>query len=494
MFDAARAEKLDRFVRQRLWTALDMSLRTDQLQDYAPYEKQLFFHQLGAKKRNRLLAAGNQQGKTYAAGAEWAMHITGEYPSWWRGFRIEIPGLIWVAGRSGKAVRDNIQRALFGSPQHWGTGWIPKRCLTPIIRKQSGTPDLIDVAVIKHITGGLMTVRFMSYDQDRESWQGPPVLAILFDEEPPQDMFAEGMARTIATGGITAIAASPLKGRSDVYERHASGGPDSDYSITEMSIYDAKHIPPERIQAEIERWPEHERVARIWGKPYQGEGLIYPVPEHDLVVEPFPIPPHWPQICGIDFGIEHPTAAVRLAIDPESGTIYVVQEYRAGDKTPAEHMGEFRNWPVGVWWAWPRDGRQRQVNLKPLEALYREQGLRMLREFAQFPQDASTMHQKALQSVISIDRGITDILQRMKGGRFKVFRTCRQWLDERRQYHRKDLKIVSKDDDLLDATRVAYMCLRFATAPGGDDSDLPRRGARSGRRVSPTAGVPNRRH
>jgi hypothetical protein len=44
-------------------------LSEDQLGDYSPYPKQALFHEAGARFRQRLLRAGNQQGKTTAAGA-----------------------------------------------------------------------------------------------------------------------------------------------------------------------------------------------------------------------------------------------------------------------------------------------------------------------------------------------------------------------------------------------------------------------------------------
>ena len=47
---------------------------------YAPFLKQKEFHAAGGKYRERLLRAGNQLGKTYAGGAEMAMHLTGLYP------------------------------------------------------------------------------------------------------------------------------------------------------------------------------------------------------------------------------------------------------------------------------------------------------------------------------------------------------------------------------------------------------------------------------
>ena len=46
--------------------------------------------------------------------------------------------------------------------------------------------------------------------------------------------------------------------------------------------------------------------------PLMGAGLVFPVSEDQITVEPFEIPRYWPQITGIDFGWDHPLAAARL--------------------------------------------------------------------------------------------------------------------------------------------------------------------------------------
>ena len=57
---------------------------------------------------------------------------------------------------------------------------------------------------------------FKSYDQGREKWQGETLDFVWFDEEPPQDVYIEGLTRTNATRGMTYLTFTPLKGISDV--------------------------------------------------------------------------------------------------------------------------------------------------------------------------------------------------------------------------------------------------------------------------------------
>ena len=46
-----------------------------------------------------------------------------------------------------------------------------------------------------------------------------------------------------------------------------------------------------------------------------GSGRVFPVEEERIRVEPFPIPEHWPQLVGVDFGYDHPFAAVHCILD-----------------------------------------------------------------------------------------------------------------------------------------------------------------------------------
>jgi hypothetical protein len=68
-----------------------------------------------------------------------------------------------------------------------------------------------------------------------------------------------------------------------------------------------------------------------------------------------------------------------------------------------------------------------------------------------------------------------DMLTRMEGGRFKVFKHLVDWFEEFRLYHRKDGKVFKERDDLMSATRYAVTMLRYAktgAAQASFDRDL----------------------
>jgi phage terminase large subunit-like protein len=163
--------------------------------------------------------AGNQLGKTYSGAAEVAIHLTGQYPDWWEGRRFDKPTRWWAGSKTGEVTRDGVQRLLVGEPKdpaRWGEGMIPGASLLDHSRRQ-GVPDALDSVLVRHEpTGGTSTLGFKSYDQGREKWQGETLDGVWFDEEPPLDIYMEGLTRTNATGGIAFLTFTPLLGMSDV--------------------------------------------------------------------------------------------------------------------------------------------------------------------------------------------------------------------------------------------------------------------------------------
>jgi phage terminase large subunit-like protein len=188
----------------------------NRLTDYRPYARQREYH--NNLERECLLMAGNQLGKTYCGSADVAFHLTGLYPDWWEGRRWDRPTRWWAASKTGEVTRDGVQRYLVGEPKNetsWGTGMVPKAHLLTTKRRM-GVADALDSITVRHVSGGTSTLGFKSYDQGRQKWQGETLDGVWFDEEPPMDIYMEGLTRTNATKGITRITFTPLLGMSDV--------------------------------------------------------------------------------------------------------------------------------------------------------------------------------------------------------------------------------------------------------------------------------------
>lgn len=146
------------------------------------------------------------------------MHLTGQYPEWWGGKRFNKPIRAWAAGVTGESTRDVVQEKLFGPPDRrdsWGTGAIPKHCIGDILTGR-GIGNAIDMASIKHATGGWSSLAFKSYEKGREKWQGAALEVIWMDEEPDSSLYYEALTRTNETGGIISVTCTPLLGMSEI--------------------------------------------------------------------------------------------------------------------------------------------------------------------------------------------------------------------------------------------------------------------------------------
>lgn len=410
--------------------------------------------------------AGNQLGKTWAGGFEAAIHATGLYPDWWTGRRFDGPTKAWVAGVTGESTRDNPQRILLGDQGRIGTGAIPKSCIVGVSAAR-GINGLVDTVRVRHVSGNDSLISFKTYEKGREKWQGETLHWLWFDEEPPIDIYTEGLTRTNVTGGITFITFTPLLGMSDTVLRFIGDDKTPGTNVTQMTIDDAEHYTPEQRAAIVAAYPAHERDARAKGVPILGSGRVFPVSEEDIKIDPVPIPDHWHQIGGLDFGWDHPTAAVRICWDKDADCVYITHTHRLREATPVIHAATLKGWNDWMPWAWPHDGLQHSKDSgEQLAEQYRKQGLNMLPERATFPDGSS-----------GVEAGVMDMLDRMQTGRLKVFSTLTDWFEEFRMYHRKDGLIVKLRDDLMSASRYGIMMLRHAETkpkPSGYKPAMPR--------------------
>lgn len=191
------------------------------------YPKHMAFFAAGQQHRERLMIAANRIGKTDAGSFEVTCHLTGVYPTWWKGRTFDRPVSVWVAGDTGSTVRDITQRKLLGSAGSPGTGFIPDQSIHHTTSKR-GMADALDMAWIAHASGGLSILQFKSYDQRRESFQGTAQNVIWLDEEPPVDVYQECLLRTMRTGdfpgGIIMMTFTPLQGLTDLVLDFLPGG------------------------------------------------------------------------------------------------------------------------------------------------------------------------------------------------------------------------------------------------------------------------------
>lgn len=432
----------------------------DMLSVYAPYPKQIEFHAFGNFFGQRLFQAPNQSGKTVAGAFEIAAHATGRYPEWWPGRKWARPTKGWIAGESTSAVRETSMNLLLGTeypfsmPDKVGTGTIPKDCILKLIPAHGGG-ELVATILVKHKNGGVSSISSKTYEQERGKWQGSTLDYIWFDEEPPEDIYVEGLARITATNGFTFMTFTPLKGMTKVvglfYKTDST-----DRKIIKMGAEDAGHFTPELIEKLKARYPDYQHAARIHGEIAQGQGSVWQFSENLIKTPRVKIAPQWFLIAGIDFGInqDHPQAGAWIAWDKDSDIIYLYDCYKQPNALIDTHAAVLRSRGVDIPVSWPQDGWARDKKTgEGLAAQYKKppNSVKMLPEHATWPEGG-----------LSHEAFVMDFESRASTGRFKVFDDQFLFLEEFRGYHRKDGLVVKQNDDIISALKCAMMMKRYA--------------------------------
>ena len=446
--------------------------RYNRVDYYDPYPYQVKFHDTGADSNQRLLMAANRIGKSYCGSMELSYHLTGLYPEWWNGRVYKQPIVAWAGGVSNETTRDIVQFELLGSPddpEAFGSGTVPKNYIIKTERKP-GVPNAKSVALIKHVSGGNSSLFFKAYEMGVEKWQGRSVDCIWLDEEPSREIYSQAVTRTLDRKGMVYMTFTPEAGMTEtvasfinrIQPGQALVNATWDDASERIQSASGKngHLSEVVMEQILSSYSPHEREMRRYGRPSIGSGLVFPIDEEKLLTEPIHIEDYWPRIAAIDFGFDHPTAVVWCAMDNDNDTFYIYDCYRVAKASPSVHASAVRTRPYFIPIAYPHDGNRRDSMGNPgLADQYRNLGCNFMLEH--FTNPPALGENKGSNSV---EEGLMAMLQAMEAGNFKVFSTLSDWWEEYRMYHRKGGKVVPLRDDLMSATRYAFMSQRHAVS------------------------------
>lgn len=459
--------ELDREKKIELLTLLEEKKRREYVYRYKTFHKKLYpwqkkFLKSTAEYSQACLIAANRIGKTWTGTYIDSIHALGEYPDDWDGHRFDHAPLMWVLGYSGEKLRDLLQMPIVGTVSE-GTcsgGLIPSDRIVDVI--PSGVPRLAKEIQVKHSSGGISRIQFWSYSQGQHALMGDSLDWFHIDEEPrDQTIYPQVLTRTATgdkgKGGRGILTFTPENGRTDLVIQF-SDTPSPAQFVMNAGWDDAPHLD-EKVKSDLlASYPAHQRDMRTKGIPMLGQGRIYDLSEEFITCDAFEIPKHWRVINGMDFGWDHPQAQIQLVIDMDNEAYYVTRSWKQSKVSPNEAWGAVNSWAKDVPTAWPLDGLQTEKGSgQQQKAYYTNAGFQLCGEYATWPDGSN-----------GVEAGLYEIRDLMQKGKFKVFAGLREWFEEFNQYHRDDKgRIVKTRDDLLDATRYAYMMRRFAI-PYGD--------------------------
>ncbi|MEB4674786.1 terminase family protein [Enterobacteriaceae bacterium G50] len=448
----------------------------NRIEFFKPYPYQQRFMNAGSSYEVRYMRAGNRVGKTYGGAAEFAYHLTGEYPEDWKGFVVPDGGhTYWVVGITLESVAKVIQKELIGTPdcrvkEMIGTGTIPRK---NIVTDQGWTPDgaKLKSCLVRHKDGSLNTLMFYGCE-NVAVMMGQEVIGCWLDEESlnSEEVYAQCVARVTNAGGpgnngFIMITATPERGMTNLNKKFDNDDSGLLY-LQSVSWDDCPRFNPETIEKELKKYPEWQHEMRRRGLPVLGQGAVFPFDDSALRVQELNILPHWNIVIAVDWGKTiDPSVVMVAAHDPDSDTYYLVDCYYLNEDEQARSPqnvarvileSPYRCAPVVV----PHDSGAKATQLKALGVNVHGQTFRNPPVSFLKVQNIKTDN----QSVRDIETGLTEMRYMMQEGRLKILPKCEKWFDEKRAYFYKKSKISDKvepsgEDHAIDASRYALLSL-----------------------------------
>lgn len=463
--------------------------RESYLPDEGPLRRELYprhveaftatasFHQV-------LMVAANRIGKTLAEAECATAWATGVYKPWWEGRKFDHPVLGWICGPSYSVIKTAIQEKLLGEGSDFGTGMIPKSRIKKVnLQPQtSGCFSTIEIWWGEGPKNGVewndrvdrwSTLQSKAYQSEMEMFVGADIDFFTCDEEMPSKIYVELLVRIMNKQGVGFVGFTPDHGFSDTYlsffpDGICSNGPVDKYKYSVVVDWDSvPHLSEAAKEEMIAAMQPHQVLAKTKGIAYAGSGVIYPMIDAEITVEPFEIPSYWPRAYGLDPGVNR-TAVVWGARDPNSDVVYIYDEFYAEHISPADAVEAIK--ARGSWMSGVCDPAG--LGIKNFE------GIALYTEYLRMGLIISVANN-------ALEPGIFQVYQGFKSGKIKILSTCSKLLTERRLYRRDlELKIIAKKNDLIDALRYLYttgMSVACCDPTDNDWSPRPIAPAASGR-------------
>lgn len=200
--------------------------------------------------------------------------------------------------------------------------------------------------------------------------------------------------------------------KTQVFDLWRNGDPD--FAVIQFKSLMNPSFPREEYYRMKGKLPDWKFQMFYNGEFSRPAGLIYSDFTDLHIIEPFDIPLRFPRFFMADFGAVH-MAALKIAMDPANGFLYLYWEYLEGDKTTKEHAKEAKK--AGEIFAGSWGGSASEIQPR------RDWGAAGL--YISKP------------PISDVESGIDKVIEAIKTRRFYVFKDCTGIIDEFGMYSRK---------------------------------------------------------
>lgn len=415
---------------------------------YIPHDKQVMFH--SATGRHRLYIGGNRSGKTTGGIAEDIWWLTGKHP--YRqtpigGVRGRIVGVDFLNG---------IEKILKPEFMRW--------CPVADLRGGTWSTAYDTQERTLHFENGSF-VEFMSYDQDVDKFAGTSRHFIHFDEEPPQDIYIECVARLVDTAGSWWMTLTPVMGMQWMYDDiyiPGKNNPNSKISVIEVEMYENPHLGREEIEEFLESLPSEDRDARVKGKFTRRGGVIFKdwdAKKH--ILDDFILPPDGvgEVYKSLDHGFNNPTAWLWHYVSPD-GVVVTFDEHYESEMIVEEHADQVtlmdqmhrRGSIMAV--GDPAICQRNGVTGDSIQAQYSINGIGVMPGNNDVIAGINKMNSYLRRDRWFITRNCENLLREMPKYRWKT------WANKKSERDNNDYDIPhKKDDHAIDSSRYFFMLM-----------------------------------
>ena len=459
-------------VMQSTRTSIAKDMQFNQLKWFRPFPYQLKFFETGKHFTRRGMLAANRSGKTVASTIEMAMHLTGQYPKWWKGKVWNQPIIAMCSGESWEQVAKTLQSKLLGCDDikqayKIGTGSIPKDSIDEKSIRTDGANVL--AIEIKHVTGGKSKLYFSNYTQQVRHLQGFELDLIVLDEQPPDETFSELVVRTASRNGQVLCSFTPLKGMSGLVRKfwdniegytHVRVRWDDVPYENEWGEEFFSKKEREQLSRDFMPW---ERECRINGIPLVGKGVVFPMlkwPTYKATDIDLKSNPALERLISFDLGIKNdPTVISFYFRDPVEEIIYLHRQVTVEQgATPDDYVHylmdkESKGVPIALPHDATQAGRYTLTEQSVREVFEDNYGLNCIA--------GAMMNPANDQGKVTMFKayGINIIRLGMERGTFMINESCLAFLDEARNYAIDEQGKFLGADDHIDSARIGVLAL-----------------------------------
>jgi phage terminase large subunit-like protein len=292
---------------------------TPDMNSYEPHAKQEVFHK--SNKRTRLYIGGNRSGKTTGGIVEDIWWLTGKHPY------LDTPKNRPVAGRIISVdFANGVNKIIIPQLKQW----VPPSQL----RGGSWYTAYDSMERVLNFENGSF-VELMSYDQDLDKFAGTSRDFIHYDEEPPEHIRIENLARLIDRKGSEWFTLTPVEGMAWIYDQlyePGIGGINPEVEVIEVGMEENPHLDPDEVENFLGKLSEEERKIRGQGKFVVRGGLVYKnfhTATHVIApIDPRQfIGPQYRWYMSLDHGFNNPTAVLWHIVDKDNRVITFDEHY-----------------------------------------------------------------------------------------------------------------------------------------------------------------------